>query len=145
MNQFIKPVEIRWSDLDPNFHLRHSAYYDIGAYCRMAYLHEAGLTAQKMQELNIGPVIFREECAFKREVKFGDVITVNMQIASCTKGFTRWTMQHEIWKDATILCAVITLEGAWLNTEIRKLTLPPKFITDLMNVMPTTQHFISPD
>lgn len=141
MTEFSKPVEIRWSDLDPNFHLRHSAYYDIGAYCRMAYLHEKGLTAAKMQELKLGPVIFREECFFKREVKFGDAISVNMQIASCTRGFTRWTMQHEIWKDREILCAVITLEGAWLNTEIRKLTLPPKFITNLMEEMPVTESF----
>ena len=27
---YTKPVEIRWSDLDPNFHLRHSVYYDYG-------------------------------------------------------------------------------------------------------------------
>ena len=31
MASFIKEISFRWSDLDPNFHVRHSAYYDFGA------------------------------------------------------------------------------------------------------------------
>ena len=50
MTSYIKPVEIRWSDLDPNFHVRHSVYYDMGAYIRMSFLTENGLnTAVLMQ------------------------------------------------------------------------------------------------
>jgi acyl-CoA thioesterase FadM len=31
MTSFSKELSFRWSDLDPNFHVRHSAYYDFGA------------------------------------------------------------------------------------------------------------------
>ena len=43
MDVYSKKVEIRWSDLDPNFHLRHSVYYDWGAYTRISFLSEASV------------------------------------------------------------------------------------------------------
>ena len=64
MNNFIKNIEVRWSDLDPNFHVLHSKYYDFGAYCRMAFLVENGLSPATMLEHKIGPILFREECVF---------------------------------------------------------------------------------
>ena len=65
---YVKHVEIRWSDLDPNFHLRHSVYYDFGAYCRVCFLDDNGITAEIMTKHFIGPILFREECLFKREL-----------------------------------------------------------------------------
>lgn len=38
MEKFIQEIQLRWSDLDPNFHLRHSVYYDWGAFCRIEFL-----------------------------------------------------------------------------------------------------------
>jgi acyl-CoA thioester hydrolase len=38
MDSFTIPLDIRWSDLDPNFHLRHSVYYDYGAFARVQFL-----------------------------------------------------------------------------------------------------------
>ena len=49
MKKFIKEIQLRWSDLDPNFHLRHSIYYDWGAFCRIEFLREFDLTAHIMQ------------------------------------------------------------------------------------------------
>ena len=72
MNEFICPVQVRWADLDPNFHLRHSVYYDWGAYCRILFLNGYNMTTEVMKHLNIGPIIFREECVFKKEIRFGD-------------------------------------------------------------------------
>lgn len=56
MQQYILPVQIRWSDLDANAHLRHSVYYDWGSYCRIAFLNEQGLSTTNMHELHIGPI-----------------------------------------------------------------------------------------
>ena len=53
MTEYKKKVEIRWSDLDPNFHLRHSVYYDWGAFVRMSFLTEHGLTAAVMMQHHI--------------------------------------------------------------------------------------------
>lgn len=124
MTNYFKQIEIRWSDLDPNFHLRHSAYYDFGAYCRVAFMNEHGLTPQVMAHNHIGPVIFREECVFKKEIKFGDVVKINLVVEKSTADFSRWTMTHEVWKN-DILSAIITVDGAWMDTVKRKLTVSP--------------------
>lgn len=81
------PIQIRWSDLDPNFHLRHSVYYDWGAVCRVEYLNKAGLTLQRMQQLQIGLILFREECVFRREVRMGDVVTIDAKILKARRDF----------------------------------------------------------
>src|SRR5919205_533013 len=58
---FSKPIELRWADLDPNSHVRHSVYYDWGAMCRVAYLEQQGVGLGWMARNAIGPVLFREE------------------------------------------------------------------------------------
>jgi acyl-CoA thioester hydrolase len=141
MDNFQKNIEIRWSDLDPNFHVVHSKYYDFGAYCRMAFLVENGLTPSFMLQQNIGPILFREECVFKREILFGDIVSVNVRLDKVTADFGRWTMIHEIYKNGETLAATITADGAWMNTSIRKLTVPPQIVISLFESAPKTAAF----
>ena len=100
---YVKQVEIRWSDLDPNFHLRHSVYYDFGAYCRVCFLDDNGITSEVMTQHFIGPILFREECVFKREIKFGDNISINLKMKSITSNSKKWAMTHELLKDDNTL------------------------------------------
>jgi acyl-CoA thioester hydrolase len=141
MNSFEKNIEIRWADLDPNFHVLHSRYYDFGAYCRMAYLVEQGMTPVVMKEHNIGPVLFREECIFKKEITFGDEIKVNFLLARHSHDYGRWSMTHEIWKSHDILAAVINIDGAWIDTIKRKLALPPQILHSVFDNAPRTTDF----
>ena len=48
MNVFEKKPEIRWSDLDPNYHVKHSAYYDYGAYSRISFFNDHGITTASL-------------------------------------------------------------------------------------------------
>ncbi len=139
---FTKKVEVRWSDLDPNFHLRHSVYYDWGAYVRMSYLNEMGLTTYVMKEQKIGLIIFREEAVFKKEIHFNDTIFLNVIITKATKNFARWTMQHEVFKNDNQLSAIITIDGAWIDTEKRKLAIPPDVITKNFGKIAKADSFI---
>jgi len=135
MAGYFKQIEIRWSDLDPNFHLRHSAYYDFGGYCRISFMNEHQLGLSQMAALNIGPVLFREECVFKREIKFGDTIKINLTLEKATPDFSRWTMKHDIWKNEDTLAAVITVDGAWMDTSKRKLTIPPASFKEIFSIV----------
>jgi len=141
MTAFEKKVEIRWSDLDPNYHLRHSVYYDYGAYSRLSFLNENGITPEVMLQLNIGPIIFREECLFKREIKFGDALMINLKLDKATENVSRWTMRHEIWKNGDALSAIITVDGAWLDTKLRKLAKPPGSFKEVFERIPRTDKF----
>ena len=138
---FTKNVEVRWSDLDANFHLRHSVYYDWGAFMRLSALYENGLTQDVMQQLHFGPILFREECIFKREIVFGDIIILNLAISKCRRDISRWSMVHEVWKNNDVLSAIITVDAAWIDTQIRKLAVPPAVIKDVFEVLPKTTNF----
>lgn len=126
MEDFILPVQVRWSDMDPNFHLRHSVYYDWGAMCRVAYLEEAGLTLKRMQQLQIGPIIFREECIFRREVLMGDPVTIDMKLLKAKRDFSRFTIVHTIKKNPETIAAILTVDIAWINGATRKLAVLPE-------------------
>ena len=122
MKTFSRIIQKRWSDLDPNFHLRHSVYYDWGAFCRVEFLNQYGLTAEVMQKLQFGPILFKEECVFRREIKSGDTIQMNLQLIRAKKDYSRWSIQHQVIKNDDTLCAVLTVDGAWMNSVQRKLT-----------------------
>jgi acyl-CoA thioester hydrolase len=143
MKQYSKKLEIRWADLDPNFHVLHSKYYDFGAYCRMSFLTEHGITPAAMIENSIGPIIFREECIFKREIKFGDKLEVFLKLNKCNEDASRWSMVHELWINGNTLAALITIDGAWLDTKLRKLAEPPGICKIGLNLIPKTDDFNS--
>ena len=145
MDKFIMDVQMRWSDLDPNFHLRHSVYYDWGAMCRVKFLNEYGLTADLMQKHHFGPIIFREECVFRKEIRNGDVITIDLRLIKSRKDHSRWSIKHTIYKNENIVSAILTLDGAWINTKERKLAIPPKEAVEVFSKMPVDENFVWSD
>jgi len=141
MNDFNRTVQIRWSDLDPNFHIRHSVYYDWGAFCRIEFLNGFGLTTQVMQELKFGPILFREECVFRKEIRLGDEININLEILRSKKDFSRWSIQHRITKADRTVSAILTVDGAWIDVSKRKLATPPEKVHEVFSKMPRAEGF----
>ena len=140
MEKFVKPVQVRWSDLDPNFHLRHSVYYDWGAVSRIEFLYKFGLTTAIMQQLNFGPILFREECVFRKEIVMGDEVTIDLQLIKSKQDFSRWSILHTILKN-TQVSALLTVDGAWIDTQKRKLTGPPEEGKRVFSEMPRHKSF----
>lgn len=141
MKAFIKDIQLRWSDLDPNFHLRHSIYYDWGAFARFGFLKELNLDTRIMQELHFGPILFREECVFKREIRDGDKITIDLTLLKAKKDYSRWSIRHRIIKNSDTISAILTVDGAWIDTIQRKLTLPPPIAEKVFSEMPLDENF----
>jgi len=141
MPPFSKTISIRWADIDPNFHMRHSVYYDFGAQQRIEIIESLGLTLKLMQEQNFGPILFREECVFKKEIRLSDTITIHAKLAKRNADVSRWTIQHEFVSSDNKICAILTLDGAWLDTRQRKLLSPiPQIVIDVFDAFPTTEH-----
>ena len=141
MDKFELPIQIRWADIDSNFHLRHSVYYDWAAMCRLDYLKERGLSADLMQKLHFGPVIFREESVFRKEINYNDKVSINLSLLKSRRDYSRWTIVHEIKKNSDTLCALVTIDGAWLHTIDRKLFIPPAEVTHVFRQIPTDENF----
>lgn len=141
MQKFSLPIQVRWSDIDQNRHLRHSAYYDYGATVRIACFSDHGLTNLKFEELHIGPIVFREEAIFKREIKFEDKITVDLAVTKASADYSRWSIRHHMYKQDGTLCAVINLDGAWIDIVKRKLAMPNEFIQTVFQDFPKADDF----
>ncbi|MTI38490.1 thioesterase family protein [Fulvivirga lutimaris] len=136
-----KEFEVKWADLDPNRHMRHSAYNDYAAHMRVKILEEAGLTMAKMESLKMGPILFREETKFYREVGMEGSITITAALSKSRSDGSRWSFVHEMYRQDGIKAATIEVDGAWLDIEKRKLAIPPKEIADLFLSMPKTENF----
>ena len=59
MGTFTKEISIRWSDLDPNFHVRHSAYYDFGAQHRIEILESKETWTIMLHTVNLFAIFQR--------------------------------------------------------------------------------------
>jgi acyl-CoA thioester hydrolase len=56
---------------------------------------------------------------------------------------SRWTIQHEFINQHDVRCAMLTVDGAWMDTVKRKLVNPvPQIIMDVMNSFPKAEGFI---
>ena len=81
MQVFFKNFEVRWADLDPNRHLRHTAYNDFGSHVRVRFFSEHEFGPDYFGRHQFGPVLFREEVVFLKEVGMTDTVKVDMQLA----------------------------------------------------------------
>jgi acyl-CoA thioester hydrolase len=129
----------RWADMDPNGHMRHSAYADYAADHRVVMLAQWGYGVARFAELRLGPILFREETKYLKEVSIGEEIRVDGQLASATEDGARWTIVHTIYKADGRVAATVTVDGAWLDLDRRKLTVPPAELAAAFSSMPPYQ------
>lgn len=134
-------VELRWADLDANRHVRHSAYYDFAAQARIQFMSQAGLDSKKLEALQIGPILFREECVFRKEIVLEDTVHITTEMLRARHNFSRWAIQHRFLKNEAILATVLTIEGAWLDLRLRKLVVPNDFVQSVFAQFPRAATF----
>ncbi len=138
---FENEIQVRWADVDQNRHVRHSAYYDYGAHCRIQYFKSIGLNSIQMAEQNIGPVIFNEACSFIKELHPDDRITINLRKGEISEDGSRWVLHHEIFNSKNEKSAHLTLKGAWMDLSKRKLTIPPKDVAVAMHALKKGEEY----
>lgn len=141
ISEYKQQLTLRWADLDPNAHVRHSVYYDFGASLRVDYFTACGVTFDAMAEHCIGPVLFREEAVFRHEIRFGDRLWMNLLVTRLRRDGARFSFRHELFRDDGIRCAVLHVDGAWIDTSLRKLTIPPDFAREMLESAPRSADF----
>lgn len=132
---------VLWAQVDANMHLRHSAYADFGAQSRLQVLNKFGINAHLLKKHKIGPVLFREELIYHREISLGDSVSISCELTKSTKSGSRWTIQHEIFRGDGTKAATIIVDGAWLDLEKRKLAEMPEAVSALFNILPKSENF----
>ncbi|RBL89341.1 acyl-CoA thioesterase [Chitinophaga flava] len=133
---------VLWSQIDANMHLRHSAYADFAAQARLALLDQAGMDAKQFLKLQIGPILFREELLYLREINPNDTVKVSCEMTKCRPDGSRWSIRHEIFRGDGTKSAIVNVDGAWMDTRARKLgTLPPELM-EKFKAIPRSEDFV---
>jgi acyl-CoA thioester hydrolase len=130
-----------WANFDPNRHMRHSAYADYAAEMRVRFFAEHQLSLEDFAKMHIGPILFKEEISYFKEIRMGEDITVSMALSAASPNLERWEFTHHIYNSKGALSATIKAYGAWIDLQKRKLTsLPPDIIKNLDDI-PKTEDF----
>jgi len=114
----------RWSDLDANQHVRHSAYADWATHSRLAWLEEHGFSYKILFELRIAPIQFEDTTKYLKEVTLGDEIVIDLQLVGLSHDSSRYHMRQTFRRGETV-CAVYEIKGAWLDVASRRISPPP--------------------
>lgn len=131
----------KWSDFDPNRHMRHTAYNDYAAEVRIRYFAFAGHPVNELAADGIGPILFSEYTSFRKEIHMGEEITANAKLLGLSEDKRKWKIRHEIFNEAGDVSAIIDVFGAWIDLHKRKLTLLPAKYDDLLDKLDKTDDF----
>ena len=134
--------KVIWSMVDANMHLRHSAYADFAAQARLEILMSSGFNADVLETLHIGPILFREELIYMREVRPNDTIRISCTLTKARKDGSHWSFTQAMYRSDGVQAAQINVDGAWIDTIKRKLVgLPEEWATKFMSI-PKSADFI---
>lgn len=131
----------KWSDFDPNRHMRHTAYNDYAAEARIRYFIHVGFPIDEISKDNLGPILFTEHTTFRKEIHSGENITVNAKLSGLSENKSRWKIRHEIFNEAGKVAAIIEVYGAWIDLTKRKLAIPPEKYDILFDGIEKTSDF----
>ena len=133
----------RWADFDPNNHMRHTAYNDYAAESRARMFNDYGLSLTAFNKLNIGPVLFKEETIFLKEISLSDDIAVEVFLKGVSEKGERFKLHHKIFRGDGKLAAEINIYSAWMDLRTRKLCDPPQIVADIFKQLEKSDDFES--
>lgn len=133
---------VLWAQLDANMHMRHSAYADFAAQARLNMLDKLGMKAEELVALKLGPILFREELIYHREVGPNDYLKVTCVMTKSRKDGSRWSIRHEIFRKDGVKAATINVDGAWLDVVKRKLGTLPEHLYQKFKQLPVSEDYV---
>jgi acyl-CoA thioester hydrolase len=144
MNQsqaFEERFRVRWSDLDANRHVRNTIFSEFATHTRFRLLEAHGFPQARFESSRFGPVMFREEIRYRRELLFGEEAAVNVRFAGLSEDGSQWRAHQEVARADGKQCAVLRIDGAWIHLDTRRLVAPPRELLDLLRSLPRTGDF----
>src|SRR5690606_23647960 len=104
--------------------MRHTAYNDYCAQARVMYLEELGLSMDNLLKMGVGPILFREEIRYFRELRMNREFEVGVCVSKLRKDGSKWSFSHNIYGSEGELSAKVEGDGAWLDLVQRRITVP---------------------
>jgi acyl-CoA thioester hydrolase len=133
--------QVIWAHIDANRHLRHSAYADYCAQARSNMLNRLGLSLDMFAKAQIGPILFKEELNYLREIRLDEYIHVTVELTKYNQENSRFSFRHEVFREDGTKCAIVNIDGAWMDLVKRKLTPIPEDWKKIMDRVPKSHDF----
>ena len=141
MKPFQQTFQVIWADLDPNAHMRHTAYNDYAAQVRFALFNDFDFPISKLVAEGYGPVLFKEETTFVREVFMNERIIVDCAAAAMRSDLKVWKFRQQVLKQDSQLACTIIATGAFMDLKTRRVVIPPSGISNMLEKIPKTEDF----
>lgn len=138
---YFKEFDIRWSDLDPNWHLANSAYISFMSHTRMSFLMENGFGKEALIKHRLGPVVFYEHVYYFKEIQAGQKVKVSLQLKGISEDGMYFEFVHHFYDPQGKNFASCELMGGWINLETRKLTELPEELLKNLGHLEHTEDF----
>lgn len=140
---YVKRFEIRWSDLDANRHVANASIVAFMSHVRMSFLLEQGFTQGKIAQLNIGPVVLKEDFHYMKEVLPGETVTIDLRALGLSDDgrFIKW--DHSLFNGRGEFAVYSTITFCWIDLQTRKLTKPPEELRAAIEQVPRAPEFRS--
>ena len=137
---FVVQFVPRWADIDLNQHMRHSAFADWAAHARTEWLNAHGFTMPKLVELRMTPVMFEDRTRYLQEVRLGERINLELQLAGVDREGSQWFVRH-IFRRGETVCAVYEAKGAWFSFSTRRVVPAPSGLLEAYSSLTPTDDF----
>lgn len=141
MEQYRQEFQIIWADLDPNAHMRHTAYNDYAAQVRVGLFDALGYPLAKLVASGFGVVLLHEDTTFRKEVFMSERIAVDCAALGFREDMKIWKFRQNVWKANGELACTVIATGAFLDLKERKIVVPPAHILEMMERVPKAEDF----
>ncbi len=138
---FSKEFMVGWGDLDSNSHMKNTAYLDYAATTRFSFFSAHGFSANRFRELQFGPIVFKDEIRFFKEMLLLEKFKVNFVLDGMSQDGTMFRLVNEMFNDKAERVAVVTTQGAWFDLQKRKIQPPPTELLQVMGQLQKTEKF----
>jgi acyl-CoA thioester hydrolase len=133
--------QVAWADLDANNHLKNTRYLDYAAQTRFRFLADHGFPPAAFAEARLGPVVFEDRVAYRKELRLLESFTVRQELRGHRPDGSRFIMLNRFFNAQDELCAEVTSHGAWFSLKERKIVVPPTTLFAAMDATPRADEF----
>ena len=141
MDPYQKSYDIRWGDLDPNRHVANTTYMALLNQTRMDIMADLGFTQAFLEKHQIGPVIFKEDFHYVREVHPNSRLRINIRMAGASQDWGIMRLAQRIFLPNGKLGVYSEVLFAWIDLNSRKLRIPPEELLKAYQAYPRTENF----
>ena len=108
--------------------MRHSAYADMCAHARISMLNDLGMTPEWFKEQGIGPLLFKEQTEYFKEVFINERLNITVEAGQDTGSDKSIQVINRVLTENGELAAVHTVIVGWLDMKVRKVVRLPELI-----------------